>query len=542
MPTLYDTIRAHPDRTKRWATHLAFWGLLALATWAVIAPLWIGPMPPLTDFGGHAAIADVWARLDDVELYRQWFARRTGLVPNTLPSRFAGLLFPLLDPLASLRLFTSLMMAATVGALVATARAFGRSRWLVFLCLPFLWNTALHWGMVNYVAALPLFFAALALARKAGQSRDWRWAVGLAAVCVASFFAHGLGFVFTVGAAGFVLVFSLRRARQAAYLTAFAPAIALWVHWQSMDHHGKGLPEGGLADMLEHHARWYPPKRKLVRFFEHAINISSGDKEIVLLCVLFGVWLLWMGISRGPATPSAAPATPDQPGWLARLRGALAAFYATLHQHTLLMVTLCLGAAIAVFPSHIAQTNIATRVVPLFVMSAALLPRLPRRSWLAAAGVVIAVASTFWFAHFADQTVADFERTELAPVARLAAKIPKQSRVECLDMPHYNQTSIQGSPLNHNCPGLVQVRTQSFGGFHFPATAFNAIKFTKGHGYISLDRSGFTDQAKLRQWDYVITRGDRHKPRGGVATLVDKAQAEVDGAPTWYLYRVEHPK
>ncbi len=540
--TYLQTLGAPPDRVRRWGQRLLFGGLLAAATWAVIAPLWVGPMPPLTDFGGHAAIADVWARLDTVAIYRDWYVRRGGLVPNTLPSRFAGLLFPTLGPVASLRLFTSLMLAATVAALVGVAKAFGRSPWLVFLCVPFLWNTGLHWGMVNYVAALPPFFAAIALARKAGQTDDWRWGVGLALACVFAFFAHGLGCAFTLGVAAFVLALSFRRPRALRQFAALIPAGGLWWHWKSMPHHGSGLPKAGLMDLLAHHSQWYDPKQKLARFFEHALNISSGDQEIVLICVLFGVWLLWMGVSQRPPAPAAPACETDAP-LTGRLGRAARSLYAQLNEHTLLLVTLCLGAAIALLPSHIAQTNIATRVVPLFIMTAALLPRLPRRSWLAGAGLAVAIAAPFWFGHFATKTITAFDHTEFEPLEELIAHIPHHSRVECFGLPGYNGLPIQGSPLNHNCAGLVQVQTQSIGGSNFPATAFNAVAYRKGHKYYSLKHTGFRDHNRVSHWDYVITRGKRRHPPKTLATLVATAHPSGKKGPNWYLWRVEvgHP-
>ncbi|WP_168210726.1 hypothetical protein [Persicimonas caeni] len=541
-----------PGRAKRWASDSLFWGLLAGATLAVIYPLWLGPMPPLTDFGGHAAMADVWARYDEVALYREMFVLNDGLVPNTLPSRFASLLYPLLEPLASLRLFTSLMMAATVGALVWMARVFDRSRWLVFLCVPFLWHTGLHWGMINYVAVIPFFFAALAAARKAGQTSDWRWSVALGAICLASFFAHGLGCVFTIGAAAFVLFFSLARPRDAVHLLAFVPAVALWVYWNATMQNASGMPSGGIGEMLARHARWNTPMGKVQGFVDHAINATSTEVEVEVLAILFGVWLVWMGVSRGVDVPS-FEAPQNARGVLEKLRQALLRVYEEGKRHTLLLVVVCLGIAIAIFPSHIHQTNIDTRVVPLFVMCAALLPRLPHHSWLAGLAGVVAVAMPFWFGPFIAQNVEQFARDEFGPILELTEHIPPQSRVECAQIRGYNETRFHGSALNHNCPGLVQMRTQSFGGFHFPATGFNPIKFRPGENYADLHHTGFDDVARLQAWDFIITDEEKRIPHDGLVSLVDTAtaggeqkqdeqkqdeQKQDEQIQTWHLYRV----
>lgn len=509
---------------------MLFWALLTWATWALVQPLWIGTIPPFTDFPAHAAMADVWSRLDDVEMYREIFERRDGLVPNVLATRFVSLLYPLFEPVTGLRIFASLTLFGTVGALVAIARTFDRSPWLVFLALPFLWNGSMYWGMINYVAVFPFFFGSIALARKTAKTGDWRWGLGLAAVCLASFFAHGLGCLFTLGVAGFVLVLSSDRPKNLVYLTALAPTAALWIRWRSLSAGRNGLPDESLSQTLENHGRWFSPAKKLERFIEAANDLALTEQDTIVFVIIAGMWLLLMGVSSHPSDF-------DDTG-LEGPKDLVFRVWNEARTHCLLLMVACLGVATAVFPSFIKITNVSTRVAPLFLMSCVLVPRPPRRSWIAAAAIAVSIGTSIWFGGFVGDKVEEFQRAELAPLVELIEKLPPHSRVECLGVRGLDQTVFRGRPLDLTCPSLAQIRTKGFGGYGFPGTGFNAVKFRPGYGHPTLRHSRFDNVGLVQQWDYVIVRGRHRKPSETVAELVETSKARTKKAPKWHLYRV----
>jgi hypothetical protein len=522
---------------------LLFWGLLAAATWALVHPIWLSTVPPLTDWPAHAAIADVWSRYEEVEFYRQMFELRTGLVPNVLATRFVSLLYPLVEPLTGLLIFTTLILVATVGSLVAMARAFERSEWMVFLALPFLWNVSLYWGMINFVAIYPFFFGAIALARRAGKTGSWRAGLGLCAVCLGAFFAHGLGCLFTYASAGFVLLLSVERPRDLSLFAAFVPAGALWLRWREMAAGTNGMPDEGLVQTLTEFARWFGPDKSFARFIEATNDAVLAEQDTIVLVIMVGMWLLLMGVSRQPGVQ---PPEDGQPGggsvfWRRlrrRLRQIVLRFWRQTRAQPLLLLVLCLGIASAILPSHIKVTNISTRVAPLFIMSCALLPRPPRGNWIAGMAVAVSIATSLWFGQFLAEKVELWERAHMAPVVELVEQIPPHSRVECIGARRLNDAVFRGRSLDHACPGYAQLQTQGFGGIGFPGTGFNAVKFRPGVSYVGLRHDGFTNFGRLQQWDYVIVRGRHRRPPSAVAELVDTAESPVKGAPSWSLYRV----
>lgn len=531
--------------------------------WALIAPIWVGPMPPMTDFGGHVAMADVWARFDEVALYREVFALRGGLIPNTLSARFAGWLHPLVGALAATRLLVSLTMLATVAALLGALRSFERSRWLIFVGMPFLWNGSFFWGMINFLLTLPLFFAAIALARQLGL-RGGRWrAVALGLVGVVSFFAHGLGCVFVLGAAGFVLLFSLTDWRRLGYGLALVPATSLWLYWRSATSGGDGLPRESLLATLRRDTRWWEADKAFKEVVRYALDVTAAQQDTVFaVCFLF-IWLLLMGLSQRVADAGDAPAAraegqagadKDEAGgaapFFARLKNALSvanlqrylrAAYAEARDNCVLLLALALALALLFFPAYILNTNIKTRVMPFFIFTLILLPRLPRRSLLASLGLGAAVVGGLMWGQYLTKSAHRFARQEMAPIVELSAHIPAQSRVECLQTRPMPPPVFWFYPLDLNCPALIQLRTDSFGGFGFPATAFNPVRFRDGQGYASLRRHEFRDFALTRRWDYIVVRDAHRPPPATLAEPVATAKAELPDAPIWTLYRVIQP-
>ncbi len=522
---------------------LWFWGLLVAVVGLLVRPLWIGPIPPLTDFGGHAAMADVWSRLEQVHLFALIYERNGGLVPNLVMARFVGWVHPWLPTMVAARLWTTGCLVATVAAVLYMAAVFGRSRWLIFVGLPFLWGGALVWGLLNYLAVIPLFFVAVALAREAAGRADWRYGVALAVVCVASFFAHGVGCVFVVGASVLVVLASADRPAGVAMAAAVVPATALWVYWRLHTAGQPGLPPASIAETVRRYARWWPAGRTLVHLLHYMLDSTQAFFDTAVWTALTGAWMVLMCVWAVSAVDGAARL--EAPRALRAIAAQVvervrADGRGALREYTLVVLGAALAAGMFVLPVSIKAVDIDTRLVPLFVMVAAIMPRLSTeelwRSRAARAAMGIVIASAIVWGVFLARSVRRFERTEVAPMVELIDRIPPQSRVQCLGV--HRALIFHGYPLNNNCPGLVHVRRSGFGGFTFPATAFNAVKFRPGHGYASLAGRGFNDRERLRQWDYVLVRGAHRPPPVGAAELVATARAHNHRGATWYLYRV----
>lgn len=516
------------DLTERFSReNLAFWGALAAALAVLIWPVWMGPIFPAWDWGGHLAMADAWARLEEVELYGQIYERRSGIVPNILSARFVGWMYPLVEPLAALRLFTSLVMLSTVAALLAVARTFGRSRWLVFLCLPFLWNGSFYFGMINYVAVFPLLFAGVALSARTAETGEWRYAVGLGSVVTASFFVHGLGCLFTVAAGGLIYVLSLRRLRRVWGLLLFAPAIALWMYWRA-NIDGQGLPSSGIIETLQN-AAWFGPVWILKRAYKHSLDVTSLPFES---WVLGGLGLAWVMAAMAALQADSPSTEDDPPGFFYEYRLHLLAFALVL--------------AVFATPGYIQHTNINTRFVPLALWTLALVPRAPTRHLLTRGAAGLAIVVSLSFGVHLVQNVERLHRQEFDSLVEVIDQIPPQSTVDCMQVGYGTNPVFRGRALQHNCPGLLHVRRDSYGEFGFPDTAFNPITFRRKDFPVRGSLGGWHDLGGLQTFGYLIIRGDHHPP----PTTVTRRAARAGGRPDpdlepgrthtteWTLYRV----
>lgn len=522
---------ARVDR-RRLAADLVFWGLVVAALVALVAPLWAGAIPPLTDFGGHLQMADAWVRLPDDAFIARFVERHDDpLMPNLLAVRFAALVHPLIDPMAALRLFTSLTMVGLAASILWLLASWRRSRWLVFLALPFTWNGMVALGLINYAAAIVLMLAGCALARRCaviGRPRD---GVLLGLVLALTFFAHALGPPLALAMAGCVLVVSARTRRRLAFLVAFVPAAALWVRWYLNSRSELGLSDapvqrftiGGAWDEL----------------LVNTIDVTHGATDMVVFTLLVGSWIVLLATS---APRIAAPSAPP-PRVLGPAGAVIRAMWLEAREHALLLVGL--GLLLGYFfivPGYIGDTFIAPRLIVPAVLLLFMAPRVASERWLARAAIAAAVVCTFVFARDIGRHVDDFERRELAPLTTLIDAIPEGRRVLCAESFRVPTAFIR-FPLDHGCNGLVAFATGGFADGGFANTPYNAVGFKEGVRRPQLARSGWQSYPQLAALDYVVARGDHRAPPRDAAVRVDSAGPPwwTDGT-AWTLYRVAHPE
>jgi hypothetical protein len=502
-----------------------FWTALFVGLAITIWPVWIGPIFPAWDWGGHLAMADVWARLEDVELYREIYERRGGLMPNTVAARFVGWLYPVVDPLAALRLFTTLLMVATVGSLWAVTRVFGRSHWLVLLCIPFLWNGSFYYGMINYVAVFPLLFGMVALSARTAEDPDWTGITAMAALGVASFFVHGLGCLFTVAAGAIIYALSVHTPRRLLGLIAFLPTLTIWYVWQK-GAAGSGLPSSGFIETLRN-AAWFGLGWTLDRAYKHSLDVTTLSWESWVLTALGLAWTV--SIVGSFLTDQKAP----------RDRGFL-------YRHRLHLLAAFFLVCLFCTPGYIRHTNINTRFVPLLIWTLALVPRVPEEHLTSRLAGALAFVTTCAFGAYLAHSVDRLDRQELTPMVEVIDQVPPQSRVDCLQVGGERHPVFHGRPLQHNCPGLVHSRRSSYGEFGFPNIAFSPVAFRTPGFHVRNSTHAWHNLGGLQSFDYLIIRGDHRAPPETVAVRVAEAggQPAPDLEPNrthtsrWSLYRV----
>jgi hypothetical protein len=357
----------------RWDT--LFWVLWLACTAVLVAPLWVGAMTPLRDFGSHVTMAEVWTAYDEVPLYQEIFKLRRGFYPNLLSVRFAWLVSPLLGPLAAVRLFTTIALAGTSCAMLWALREFGRSRWQVFLGLPFVWGGMLGLGLVNYVAAFPLMVCGIALGRRAGRDGGRGNAAALLMLGFLAYLVHGLAFALVAALAGLALVLSLSRVRHLLQGLALLPSVALWSWWilERLSKERLGNPvaadESGLSTVdLE-------PMENLHWALRQALDITVEHVDTTVMCLLVAAWVVLALTGERAAEPPAPALGVDGAGLAGRLRAMGAQVWHEAREHALLLVTGALGAGIFILPAYVNEVAINSRLVTPFCLVAAMVPR-----------------------------------------------------------------------------------------------------------------------------------------------------------------------
>lgn len=517
---------------------------LVVCTVALIGPIWIGAIPPLQDFGGHVILTDAWVHLSENAVYREFYAP-TDTISNLLPALFVALCDPLFDTTASLRLYITLCLVATVLSLLVALRVFERSRWLVFLALPFMWGSTLTLGLINFLGVLPLMFFGAAAARRAGLTGRWPYALALGLIAFVGLFMHGMGYVYVIALCVGTLAISLTHWRHIWHLAALVPSFLVWRMWFQQKLSESALPGNSLIEMLGQ-TYFFSPEQQVDWFVKESLNVVVSQRDTATLWLLGGIWLLFLGISIAPSgsaeprsTSDGAEQTPSrgsrEGGPWTRVQAFAKATYREAREHTVVLMVVALGCAYYFLPAFLGELSVNQRFVTPWIFAAVMMPRLPRRSTLAAIGIVASIAACLGFAWLMQTSMEAFERRETRPMERLIALIPDGARVDCIAI---DEGVIHRWSLLHNCPGLVTARTGGYTGGAFADTRYNAIHFRPGRELPRLDQELWFSSPDLLNWDYVLVRGGTSAPPSSVARLVAAVPPVERGAGKWRLYEV----
>lgn len=510
--------------------------VLGALTLLYVQPLFLAEQPALTDFGAQVIMADAWTRFDEVPQFSAYFVRETRWLPQLLPARFASLLHPLMPPTLALKWFTALGMLNTVLGAYLLARAHDRSRWLVVFCLPGLWGGMLALGLLNYCFTYGLMLESAALGRWVAR-RPTRGRVALLAlVNVVAFFVHGLGYLLVglLGGLGWLTSLpspsALRRPAGWAGPLALLPGALLWLGWWRGVEADPNTLGVSMGELLREHASWRPPAEQLAWLIEQGHDLLVDGSDTALGLALFGCWL---ALREDPPTrPVSEPVLPSESPAETRLG-----------EHSLLILTLTLGALMFLLPASIRGTGINSRLVTPFLFIAALLPRARPRGLPGALPLEVGVALVAAYGVHLGACMRRFEAEELAPLRALMDTVPRGSRVDCVNTCRTDDDTaiFVRRPLCSVCNGLVQTRRDGFSGGGFAQHPWNAIRYREGAGYPTVRGLDWTRSWQLPRWDYVLARGAVPSELPADLTLVGHHAPRGGGGGEWSLYRVASP-
>jgi hypothetical protein len=378
-----------------------FLALLATCAALYLAPLWTARYLPVLDLPTHLQMASALHNLGNPALgIAPFFELRGGLLPYWTYYGLVDLLAYVLPIDEANRVVLSLIALGLVGGLLLALRGFGRSRWLVFLALPFIYDVNHTYGYFAFRLSVFLGLAGLGLLRAdLDRPRTWRELL-LAAVALLVFFAHAHGFaVLAVLAAATILLASpsLRSAVRGAL--ALVPALGLSAGWYlaALFARPEGLP-GGPAGPSGPVQTPFIPLIRLMELIPHRILNSFEDVRdeavaLVLLVTLAGLVA---------ASPRPRP-DPERRGVRALLAG-----------HLPEILTGLMFVAYFAVPNQILTPTqriygINYRFLLVVCLLATLVPRVDLRGWRAL-GVLPAVLASIYFALFVGREYRGFDK------------------------------------------------------------------------------------------------------------------------------------
>ena len=536
--------------------------VLAVAIFANVAVLWTVQWLPMADLGSAVQTLDLMARYHDAETgYQGWFVLPHALDPGTLALWLARLL-PVLNAWTLARIWLSFYVVGLPLALLALARAMGRSPWLALLAVPLTWNALVNAGLLNALIALPLLFTALALARTMATFGGlWRGAL-LAMTLVLLFFADLA--LFTLGLASVVFLFVWYRqdAWSLSRLWVVLPTLPLILQWL-----WRQLVAAQTSAILHLQMREHPPvtehlpvRALLARLYDWTLLFFTDHADCVVAAVLGLVWLaMWLTgaydvafADRGLLDPKSFERRMfGRRKWtLARVKRAILDssvmnavgrrrvrwrdVQAWLTEHGLEILTVLWALLYVSLPTQYRGVPVFAELLPVPTMLLlSLWPRVQWHEWRRWLFVPVMLAALA----YAWQVRAEFEkfsRNEVAGLPDQLAELPQGARFAYVQWSGASGVAYKGA-LRHLPTGIV---ASQHGGLmnDNPATVPQAIfRLRKGLSTVELQSDFWADPALL-EVDFVLLR-----------SMVEPEDAQNSvhlehmwHNRTWWLFRVAH--
>lgn len=170
---------------------------------AVATPLFLGEVPPLTDYVNHLARMHVLAALDGDPVLAGLYEAHWAVIPNLIMDALVPPLARHMDIYLAGRLFLLLGVLLLVTGPLAVHRALwgGLSPWPL-LAFPFVYNGIFLYGLINYLFGLGIALWGVAAWIALRRASPWLRAAVSAAFVLALFFCH----LFAVGLYGMALL------------------------------------------------------------------------------------------------------------------------------------------------------------------------------------------------------------------------------------------------------------------------------------------------------------------------------------------------
>lgn len=505
--------------------------------------MWIGVTPPLSDFTGHAAMADIWVNYDTVPHYSEHFVKAGWWVPNILPMHFCKLLYPWLSVITSLRLWLTLSLLLTVVSLLELARAFERSPWLVFPALPFLWNSSLYLGFVNYVPIVPLVFFSLTLTRQARRTDRFaplHWL--LLSLGMMAYFIHGIGWCIVVMASGSMGLLSLNFRQLTRVALAWSPSALVWLVWygtrkSNVEGQAGAIPGLDGAAIATSTIEYPPALQRMNLFFEHGLNIvtSSADTNVfVALIAMIAVILTTYAQGNVETLASTRPLTLTGASWPARFWARLER---DLLEHPLVLIWLLWGACIYLLPVSLNSVMLSTRFVPFFFLIFPFLVKGRRIAPLAGTALASSIVICIIFGGLLVNWSLRFNQREIKPMLAALKQVPEGAQFDCFGV-DWIPATFSHWPLMHTCRGLGHTQRQIKGHGGFARDSFNAVMFSETYRPPTIDYHRFTNGIEVQALDYVIVRNGVTPPEG-LAEHVESFRGNKLGGAVYSLLRIK---
>ncbi|NOU32067.1 MAG: hypothetical protein HOO96_29535 [Polyangiaceae bacterium] len=373
----------------------------------VAAPLWSARYPPFSDFTEHAAVSAALAHFNDPAWrVRELFTFAPWATPYWLYDLVVALVARATgDAVVAHKLVLTLSCAALPWSTAGFLRALGRHPGLAVLACSLFWSRALQYGLLPFVASIPVLFWALGLYVRVlrqpptatVRARAARVVGALLVSCVLPFLHIATFAVFWVTAAGYGLLWRRR------------PVPGRWSRAMRVD---RVLPlASGLVviayaavawrDGLDHELRFRGFGRTLASIPRWSFDVWHRREEAIFAAIYWAgcLGVFWSGRSRQVRL---------------LLVRAWPLFAAIL---VLVVLPFQLGAVIA----------LNVRLAPIVGIMVLPLLRL-RKSWWARASAIAGVVGTVgqaWVAHCATVDA----QASLGDFQRIIAAVPPGSRI-----------------------------------------------------------------------------------------------------------------
>ncbi len=491
-------------------------GFLALAVAAAL-PLWLVRWPPIQDLPQHLAAVRILADYDAPSLrFSEYFTvelLRTQYLAYYLAARGLASFFGVLT---ANKLLVSASIVGTPYAMRALLRALGRDERPALFVLPLTWNAHLVLGFFNFIAAIPLALAGLALAVRLRQKWSASRALALTVVALLAFYTHVVPFGLIGLGAGFVALGGGLRATTKRLLPLVPAALAALV-WMRTSPAGQVTAAAAQLDEGANVAspRFLPVAQNLAEAPSWLTDVLHTDADDVILVAWIVLALLSFALASLDRNPGAERGTP------------LAYRVALLGPLSVVLYFALPASYDFIWPINARFALLA----PIF-----LVPAMPSPRGLAGFAVFSAVAAlTLVEVDLVHDAFTRFERDEVGAFDEAIAVVPEGSRVAGLVFDRGSR-EVKFAPFLHS---VAMLQAERGGAVMFTFTDFpqSPIRFRDDRRPPPVrPRWEWTPErvdprADLEWYDYVLVRGGP----GAIAGARDAWRVVFDRAP-WRVY------